>query len=107
MFAFSFVRLIAGIDRFGKRFLLDILDEYSAFKKLIEIISKQRRDRTDFDTMVFRLLYANKASLASPNGLHIWNMITSMAVPSVGSITEFGVDIDMLYEEICRKNGGK
>jgi hypothetical protein len=75
----------------------------TTFKKLMEIISKQRRDRTDFDTMVFRLLYANKAALASPNGPHIWNMITSMTAPAVGSITEFGVDIDMLYDELVLK----
>ena len=32
---------------------------------------------------------------------------TSMTAPTFGSMTEFGVDIDMLYEEICLKNGGK
>ncbi len=74
----------------------------TAFKKLMEIISKQRKDRTNFDTMAFRLLYANKAALSTPNGPHIWNSINSMTVPVSGRITDFGVDIDILHEEILK-----
>ena len=75
----------------------------TTFKKLMEIISKQRKDRTNFDTMVFRLLYANKAALATPNGPHIWKSINSMMTPVAGSMSEFGVDIDRLYEEVVAK----
>lgn len=69
----------------------------------MEIISKQRRDRINFDTMVFRLLYANKAALATSNGPHIWNSINSMMAPVSGSMSEFGVDIDLLYKEVVEK----
>ena len=72
----------------------------TSFTKLMKIISKQRKDRTTFDTMVFRLLYANQVALSSPNGPHIWNSINSMMAPIAGSMSEFGVDIDALYEDI-------
>lgn len=71
----------------------------TSFKRLMEIITKQRRDRVNFDSMVFRLLYANKTALSTPNGPHIWNSINSMMAPVAGRMTGFGVDIDQLYEE--------
>ncbi|MBE6552907.1 MAG: transposase family protein [Ruminococcaceae bacterium] len=74
----------------------------TSFKKLREIITKFRKDRTNFDTMVFRLLYANKTAMSTPNGPHIWNSINSMMAPVTGGMSEFGVDIDALYEEILK-----
>ncbi len=73
-----------------------------SMKKLMEIISKYRKDHASFTTMAFRLLYANRVALSSPNGSQIFRSISSMMAPTSGSMTAFGVDINRLYEEVIQ-----
>jgi len=65
--------------------------------KLLKIISKFRKDNSDFDSMVFRLLYANEATMNSPNGSIVMYSINHMNLPVTKRINNFGIDIDLLY----------
>ena len=70
------------------------------FTFLLDIIGKREYNNSSFESMRFRLLYANKAATNTLDGDKILRYVQNVYEPIEGPIRSFGVDIKKLYNEI-------
>lgn len=74
--------------------------EETDFSRLLKLIQKFINDNATFDTMLYRLLYSVPSAVTPSNSTVLYHCMNHMYDPVAGSLVDFGVNIDRLYDEI-------